>query len=112
MNTNELYEGEPIKIKGREYIIPGLSFGQIESMSDTIARVQTKGDSDKLDKETIHDMIEIVSAAMKRNYPELTAAEVKEMIDTRNIKQIFFAIMGASGFNQVNAIQGEIKPVV
>lgn len=97
MNTNELYEGEKIKIRGREYIVPGLSFGQIERLADKIEQISISGN--KLTKEMIQAITEITYAALSRNYPEITQDEVKEMLDTRNMQNIFEAIMGASGFN-------------
>lgn len=100
MNTNELYEGESIKIKGDEYIIPGLSLGQIEQFADRIAVVAAGGD--KLNKEIIQTISEIIQAALSRNYPEITLEQVKDMLDMRNMRQVFEAVMGASGFKQGN----------
>lgn len=97
-NTNELYEGENIKIKGKEYIVPGLSLGQMERFADKIAAVTTG--SDNLNKEMIQTISEIIHAAMSRNYPEITVEAVKDMLDMRNMKQTFEAVMGASGFKQ------------
>lgn len=93
-----LYEGENIKIGGKEYVVPGLSFGQIERLSDTIEEIQKAGAGGKLDKALIRKVSEVAHAALSRNYPEISLEQVKDMLDTRNMKTVFAAIMGESGF--------------
>lgn len=94
--ANELYEGEAIKIRGKEYIVPGLSLGQIERMADKIQSITESGD--KLSKEMMATISEISHAALSRNYPDMTLIEVKDMLDMRNMKMVLEAVMGASGF--------------
>jgi len=104
MNTNELYEGESIKIRGKEYIVPGLSLGQIESMADKIQSIAENGD--KLSKEMMTTISEISHAALSRNYPAMTLDEVKDMMDMRNMKVVLEAVMGASGFMKMKGAGG------
>lgn len=101
MNTEkneELYEGETIKIRGKEYVFPGLSLGQIERFADDIEEV-SKNDG-TFDKKMIGTCVQIIHAALSRNYPEITVEEVKDMLDLRNMKTVFYAVMGTSGFEK------------
>lgn len=96
MNRHALYEGESIRIGGREYIVPGLSLGQVEQMAD---RIETLSKStDQLSKEMIQTVSEICHAALSRNYPHLTLEEIKNMLDMRNMAHVLETVMGATGF--------------
>ncbi|MBP2638380.1 MAG: putative phage associated protein [Firmicutes bacterium] len=110
MNKQEQYEGVALKIRGREYVIPALSFGQLENLAPELER-STQAAGQTMTKEVIQDTIKIFHAAISRNYPEITIDEVKNMIDMRNMKTIMAAIMGASGF-VLGEGAGEQTPVV
>lgn len=94
-NTNDFYEGEAIRIRGKEYIVPGLSLGQIERYADKIESISAG--SGKLSKEMVEAVIEITHAAISRNYPEIKPEDIKDMLDMRNMKTVLEAVMGASG---------------
>ena len=97
-NPDGLFEGEPVKIKGREIIVPALSFGQVEELTPVIARIQEPG---PFTKELIADNVKVIHAALSRNYPKLTPAYVKNnLVDLKNFKVIVPAILGQSGFVQ------------
>lgn len=95
MSINALYEGTAIKIKGKEYIVPGLSLGQLETLGDKMDALETNQIIGT--KEAFQTIAEIIHAAMSRNYPEMTLADIKEMIDIRNMKQFIKAVKGESG---------------
>jgi hypothetical protein len=42
--------------------------------------------------------IEIIHAAIARNYPEMKKADVEELIDMRNMVPVVQAVMNISGF--------------
>ena len=104
-----LYEGEPITIRGKEYILPGLSFAQLEDNADDIDKVMNSKNEDMI--KMINVAAKIVHLAMSRNYPDLTVKEVKEMLDMRNKEKIIQAIMGGSGFQMAANNSGEALPV-
>lgn len=95
VNEKAIYEGESIKIGGKEYIVPGLSLGQMEEMTDKIEKLE--GIGDKLTKEMVQLISEICHAALSRNYPGLTLEEVKNILDIRNMQSVLEAVLGASG---------------
>lgn len=112
-HEQELYEGEPVKIKGRTYIVPGLSFGQLERLVEKIERLSANKKG-ILTKQHINDVVEVAHAAISRNYPDLKTSDVKEFIDTRNAKRIMDVIMGLSGLEKsvsTGEDAGETSPV-
>lgn len=110
--NNQLFEGAAVTIRGQEFIVPGLSFGQMEDMADILTRMSLSGGDIQLTKETIGDVISLIYAALSRNYPELTKAHVRDMVDTRNFVSLIEIIMNKSGLEKVaGAAAGEAKPV-
>lgn len=103
-NITELYEGVNVKIKGTEYIVPGLSLGQVEQFADKLQNLVDNGDA--LSKEMIQTVAEVSHAALSRNYPEMSLDMVKEMLDLRNMKEVLDAVMGSSGFINVQKSNG------
>lgn len=112
-NAEGLFEGEPIKIRGREIIIPALSFGQIESLSKPLNNIFNMKQGKALSPQEMQDMQKVIHAAISRNYPKATITQVSEIIDLRNFQAIIRAILGQSGFEEQNqgASAGETAPV-
>lgn len=114
MEQQEFYEGAPIKVRGKEYIVPGLSFAQLEKHMKAIERLNDKKNKGALTPQIMQDIATVIHAAMSRNYPDLKLDDIKDMIDTRNAGYFVQVIMGLSGFEQASAAdggQGETEPV-
>lgn len=114
MEKQEFYEGQPIKVRGKEYIVPGLSFAQLEKHVKVIERLNDKKNKGALTPQIVQDIVTVVHAAMSRNYPELKPDDIKNMLDTRNAGHFVQVIMGLSGFEQMSVdgdAQGETEPV-
>lgn len=107
-----MFEGATVIVRGKGYIIPALSFAQIESLAPAIDRLD-EADKNNLTPAIMKDATSIIQAALSRNYPEVTVDDVKEMIDLRNFQQIIDAVMGGAGLVKVpaDAGAGETKPV-
>jgi hypothetical protein len=106
------FEGSAVKIKGQTIIIPALSFGQIEELAPKMQKLES---DDKMTPDSIGDVIDIVYAAVSRNY-EVTRDEIKSILTLRNFREILAAIKGESGLatdeENTSASAGEIQPVV
>lgn len=97
-----MVEGTPFTIRGKEYIIPSLSFGQIETLTPELDRLAQIGKIKQLNPQIIKDITKVSLAAISRNYPEINEAYFKEnMLDLSNFGPIFDAVMGNSGFQKV-----------
>ena len=94
--SEELYEGTPIVVAGKRYIVPGLSFAQLENNKEDIDKImKSKGN----DFNMLKAIGKVVYLAMSRNYPDITREQVLEIMDIRNMKMFVDAAMGQSGFS-------------
>lgn len=89
-------EGTTITMGGKEWVIPALSLGQVRRLQPILEQIPIQADG-VLTAETIDNSIAVIHAAMSRNYPDITLRDVEEMVDLRNIRPIFQAILGLSG---------------
>lgn len=88
-----MFPGVDFDFGGDVRVIPALSLGDVIRLGPKLSAIQAGG----MD---IADMapavIDLVHAALKRNYPDITPAQVGELIDLRNTKPVIDALMGVS----------------
>ena len=97
-NSQVIYEGVKITIGGKEYIVPGLSLGQMEEMAEKVESLASA--DERITKEMIQTVSEVCQAALSRNYPDITLVQVKNMLDVRNMNAVIEAVLGASGLEK------------
>src|SRR5574340_888378 len=94
------FSGEKIKMGDSEYVIPPLSFGLLKGLQAQLKTVNSNSKTDALSDEYLSAMFDIICASISRNYPEITREELEDMIDLGNIRKLFLAVMGISGFEK------------
>ena len=96
MTTEQkMIDGAPVKMGGKEWVVPALSLGQIKRLAPKIEGLATL--SNMLTADQVTNVCEIVHAALKRNYPELTLEEVEDMVDMANMRAVIQTVMGQAG---------------
>jgi hypothetical protein len=76
---------------GKEYDVKPLTLGSLEKLQPLIKRVYgSNNDIDVTNPAVFTDVIEICAVILK-----VTVEEVKELVDIKNIKQVFEAGFGA-----------------
>ena len=108
MNKQAFYEGVEITVRGEKYIFPGLSLAPREENMQEIEEIQNLTDEDGL--KMIGKISHFLYLAFSRNYPEITEAEFKNMIDLRMAVQLFKQMLAESGFEQGAPGSGETVP--
>jgi len=93
----DLIEGEEVSLGGTKYTVPALTLGQIRRMKDKIQALATLNPM-TADDGNFNDFLDVVHAALGRNYPDLTREQLVDLIDLRNVKPLMQAIVNASGF--------------
>jgi hypothetical protein len=88
-------DGVTIRIGGRDWIVPPLTLGQMRRLLPQLQRLNQVGPDMGLDE--IDVIVELVTAALGRNYPELTADTVAELLDLGNAAGVVHAILTGSG---------------
>jgi hypothetical protein len=95
---SEIMPGVQIAIGDRKYIVPPLTLGQIRRLAPELNRI---GDRvSMLDGEVIGAIVKVVTAALQRNYPDLTEEAVEEMLDMANAPAVFLAVLTGSGLKR------------
>jgi len=95
---------------GIEYVVPPLSFRQLQNLQPEIAKLSTIGNSiPSLDQLTT--VATIVQSALSRNYPDVTIDTVLDALDLGNMNKIIPAIMGVSGLEAKRGESGEAVAV-
>jgi len=96
-NPADLHEGTPVRMGGRDFIVPALSMAQVEfyEMDGKLACAFEVGPLSPPEDRML--AMEIILAAMQRNYPTMTLNELKELLDLRSTPKVFLAVMGMSG---------------
>lgn len=88
-----MYPGVEFDFGGDVRVIPALSLGDVIRLGPKLSKIQSGG-LDIADMAPV--VVEIVYAALKRNYPEITAEDVANLVDLRNTKPVIDALMGVS----------------
>ncbi|HJU15714.1 MAG TPA: hypothetical protein VJ770_04525 [Stellaceae bacterium] len=99
-----LIPGVAIAMAGKEWIVPPLTLGQMRRLLPQVQRLRDAGAS--IDAAEIDVIIELVTAALQRNYPEMTPDKVAEAVDLGNARAAVQAILFGSGLRT----SGEGKP--
>ena len=89
-----MIEGTEIQIGEEKMCVPALSLKQVRTF---LPRIQTMK-LGSFDPESMDVCIDVIHAALTRNYPETTRDEVEDKIDMRNMVPVFQAVMNMSGF--------------
>lgn len=87
---------------GKSYVIAPLTLGAIEDMQDAISSVGSD-----LSADTVKAIIDVAHSSLKRNYPDMTRNEARELIDVANMMSVFEACMDVSGMKRKALAEGE-----
>lgn len=105
--STKLIDGVTVTLRGRDFVIPPMTFGQIKRNAADISRIQSGGE---IGLDMLPVMATIIHGAMACNYPEMTIEQLEEdCLDLGNAREAMAAIMGVSGM--VAAGQGNAKAV-
>lgn len=86
-----LHKGQPFTLGGVDLIIPPLSLGALELYGEQLEQIETLPRLAQLRLIT-----DVAHAALCRNYPEMTRAQVAELLDLSNANQVHAAVMAAA----------------
>ena len=117
MENNTKHRGVEVDLGGTTYIIPPLNFRQLQSLETEINKVSNMAAGGQLSFTDIRMAAPIVLAAIQRNYSEMTADALADVLDLVNVREAFGAALGLSqdmiqsAKDKVRAtITGEVKP--
>lgn len=99
--------GAWVQLGEEEYQIPPLNLAAVIELQPLIESLS--GVTGVPTTEQIGAMTAILHRAIQRNYPDMTADDVAEMLDIANYAAVMSAALGVSGFVRSDAPSGEAQ---
>jgi hypothetical protein len=98
----KLIKGVTLNLGGDDYVVPPLNLEQLEEHAEIIDKLAGPLSA----KEQRPLQVTLIKAALSRNYPEITAEQLRKLLDLGNLLETYLAVMAMSGFEPV----GEPQP--
>jgi hypothetical protein len=97
--------GVTITMGGRDWLVPPLTLGQLRRLMPRVRQL-TEIDA-SMGEVQIGVLVEIVTAAVQRNYPDATAETVENLLDLGNAGAVLNAVLTGSGLRLREGRLGE-----
>lgn len=101
--------GAVIEMGGREWTVPPLTLGQLRQLMPKIRQLSAIGT--EMSEEQIDILVEIVAAAVQRNYPDASSETVAQLLDLGNAGAVLNAVLTGSGLRLREGMPGEAPAV-
>lgn len=102
-----MIEGATVSMGGKEWVVPPLSLAQLKVFLPRVQGLAGMDTAQIADKQ-LQTLVEIVTAALQRNYPEVTPAQVEDILDLGNASPVLNAILGNFRLTQAQAQPVEV----
>jgi hypothetical protein len=90
---------------GQDWMVPPLTLGQLRRLMPKVRQLTEIGAS--MGEAQIAVLVDIVTAALQRNYPEMTPDKVENLLDLGNASAVLNAVLTGSGLKPGGAAMGE-----
>jgi len=97
--------GVTITMGGRDWLVPPLTLGQLRRLMPRVRQL-TEIDA-SMGAVQIGVLVEIITAALQRNYPDATAETVENLLDLANAGTVLNAVLTGSGLRLRDRHLGE-----
>jgi hypothetical protein len=97
--------GVAVAMSGQDWIVPPLTLGQLRRLMPKVRQLTEIGAS--MGEAQIAVLVDIVTAALQRNYPEMTPDKVENLLDLGNASAVLNAVLTGSGLKPGGAAVGE-----
>jgi hypothetical protein len=99
--------GVTVAMGGLDWIVPPLTLGQLRRLMPKVRQLTEIGAS--MGEPQISVLVDIVTAALQRNYPEMTTDQVENFLDLGNASAVLNAVLTGSGLKPSGAAVGEAR---
>ena len=97
--------GVAVAMGGQDWMVPPLTLGQLRRLMPKVQQLTEIGAS--MGEAQIAILVDIVTAALQRNYPEMTPDKVEDLLDLSNAGAVLNAVLTGSGLKPGGASAGE-----
>ncbi|MEO5355456.1 MAG: hypothetical protein H7835_19895 [Magnetococcus sp. XQGC-1] len=87
------HDGVTVHFAGSDWVVPALSLGQLKKLMPHFQALQGSNFS----VEQIDSSLQVIHAALSRNYPALQLEDVEELVDLASMPILMEAILRVSG---------------
>jgi hypothetical protein len=91
----DMIDGVTVRMGGRDWIVAPLTLGQLRRLWPRVQRLGEVGAG--MGDEDIASLVELVTAALRRNYPDMTSEKVADLLDLGNAGMVLNAVLTGSG---------------
>ena len=91
--------GVTVSMGGNDWVVPPLTMGQLRRLLPQVKKLAAIGAT--MDEDEIQILLEVVAAALQRNYPDMCPDRVADLVDLGNAQQVVVAILAGSGLRPV-----------
>ncbi|HUN99574.1 MAG TPA: hypothetical protein VMU69_25485 [Bradyrhizobium sp.] len=103
--------GVAVMMGGQQWTVPPLTLGQLRRLMPKVRQLSDV--TAQMGETQIAVLVEIVAAALQRNYPEMTEETVENLLDLGNAGPVLNAVLVGSGLKQpVHPSGEEVAPGV
>jgi hypothetical protein len=110
--VQEPIEGTALNLGGTVFIVPPVSLGWLKVNKvkmKAIMSMETATPDQIMD--VLPDLVDVLQAAIRRNYPDITVEQLSDVVDMRNFEECLKAAMGKTDVTlTVKGASGEAKP--
>ena len=97
--------GVAVGMGGQDWIVPPLTLGQLRRLLPKVRQLTEIGAS--MGEAEIGVLIDIVTVALQRNYPDITSDKIENVLDLGNAGAVLNAVLTGSGLKPGIAPVGE-----
>ena len=97
--------GVTVTMGGQDWVVPPLTLGQLRRLMPKVRELTEIGAS--MGEAQISVLVDIVTAALQRNYPEMTTDQVENLLDLGNASAVLNGVLTGSGLKSGGTPVGE-----
>jgi hypothetical protein len=99
--------GVAVAMGGKDWLVPPLTLGQLRRLMPKVRELTEIGAS--MGESQIAVLVEIVTAALQRNYPDMAMDQVENLLDLGNASVVLNAVLTGSGLKPRGNPVGEAE---
>lgn len=97
----DLIPGVEVSVGGKTITVPPLNLAQLQKFGAVLSDLESLNEGNVIAQ--ARALGPVIHAALRRNYPTVTLAQVEEMVDLSNLLPLVKAIVTASGLGEPEA---------
>ncbi len=99
--------GIMVEMGGQQWTVPPLTLGQLRQLMPKVQQLTEIGS--QMGEKQIGILVEIVAAALQRNYPDISVEIVENLLDLGNAGAVLNAVLTGSGLRPRERSPGEAQ---